>query len=107
MGGIFKALSAVAFFFAWKTYKLPNTTNRQDSTPSDVVSQMTIVDGHTFTEKLDVQFSPPVQQIIVRKFVCVKGFLINDFYPGSSTHPKVVFREVLHPIELNLEMLIF
>ena len=27
--------------------------------------------------------------------------LINDIYPGSSTHEKVVFREVLHPIELE------
>ena len=26
---------------------------------------------------------------------------INDIYPGSSTYPKVVFREVLHPIELE------
>ena len=26
---------------------------------------------------------------------------IIDIYPGSSTHPKVVFREVLHPIELE------
>jgi len=25
--------------------------------------------------------------------------IIIDIYPGSSTHPKVVFREVLHPIE--------
>ena len=24
-----------------------------------------------------------------------------DIYLGSSTHPKVVFREVLHPIELE------
>ena len=27
--------------------------------------------------------------------------LIIDIYPGSSTHPKVVFREVLHLIELE------
>lgn len=65
MGGIFKALSAVAFFFAWKTYKLPNTTNRQDSTPSDVASQITIADGHASTEKFDIELSPPVQQITV------------------------------------------
>ena len=25
----------------------------------------------------------------------------NNIYPGSSSHPKVVFREVLHPIELE------
>ena len=28
-------------------------------------------------------------------------WMMNDIYPGSSTHPKVVFREVLHPIELE------
>ena len=28
LGGIFKGLSAVAFYFAWKSYKLPN----QDAT---------------------------------------------------------------------------
>ena len=27
--------------------------------------------------------------------------IINDIYPGSSIHSKVVFREVLHPIELE------
>ena len=27
--------------------------------------------------------------------------IINDIYPGSSTHSKVVFREVLHAIELE------
>ena len=33
--------------------------------------------------------------------------IINDIYPGGSTHSKVVFREVLHPIELEFGMLIF
>jgi len=27
--------------------------------------------------------------------------IIIDIYPGSFTHPKVVFRDVLHPIELE------
>ena len=27
--------------------------------------------------------------------------IINDIYPGSSTHSNVVFREVLHPFELE------
>lgn len=27
--------------------------------------------------------------------------IIIDIYPGSSTHPKVVFREVMHPIKLE------
>ena len=26
---------------------------------------------------------------------------IIDIYPGSSTHPKVVYLEALHPIELE------
>ena len=30
--------------------------------------------------------------------------MINDIFPGSSTHPKVVFREVLHLIELEFEV---
>ena len=30
-----------------------------------------------------------------------------SIYTGSSTHSKVVFTEVLHPIELELEMLTF
>ena len=29
--------------------------------------------------------------------------IINDIYPGSSTHLKVVFREVLHQIELEFK----
>ena len=27
--------------------------------------------------------------------------IISNLYPGSSTHSKVVFREVLHPIEVE------
>ena len=27
--------------------------------------------------------------------------IINDIYPGSFTHPKVVLREVMHPIKLE------
>ena len=27
--------------------------------------------------------------------------IINDIYPGSFTHPKVVFREVMDPIKLE------
>ena len=29
------------------------------------------------------------------------SLIIIDIYPGISTHPKVVFREVLHPIKLK------
>lgn len=32
---------------------------------------------------------------------------MNDIYPGSATHAKVVFREVLHPIELEFENGVF
>ena len=35
--------------------------------------------------------------IIIKKL----GQIINDIYLGSSTHSKVVFREVLHPIKLE------
>ena len=27
--------------------------------------------------------------------------ILNDVYPGNSTYSKVVFRELLHPIELK------
>lgn len=27
--------------------------------------------------------------------------IISDIYPGSSTHAEVVFKKVLHPIELE------
>ena len=33
--------------------------------------------------------------------------VINDIYSESSIHTKVVFREALHSIELELEMLVF
>jgi len=71
VGGSFKALSAVAFFFAWKFYKLPCTTQaevlgRQDSSPSDVASQITIVDGNGIPkEKMDAELVPVSQFITV------------------------------------------
>ena len=37
----------------------------------------------------------------VSLLAALNGIFITDIYPGSSTHPKVVFREVLHPIELE------
>ena len=39
--------------------------------------------------------------IIIIIIVIIIIIIIIDIYPGSSTHPKVVFREVLHPIELE------
>ena len=47
VGGSFKLLSAVAFFFAWKFYELPVTQCHLngDSNP-DAASQMTIMDGN-------------------------------------------------------------
>lgn len=70
VGGTFKALSAVAFFFAWKFYKLPcaaqaETVDRQDSSPSDV----TIMDGATGNgitkENTDTELVPVAQFITV------------------------------------------
>ena len=34
-------------------------------------------------------------------FLKRKKIIISDIYPGSSSHLKVVFREVLHSIELD------
>ena len=73
VGGTFKALSAVAFFFAWKFYKLPCTAEpkevgRQDSSPSDVASQMTALDGNDVPkEKMesDTELVPVAQFITV------------------------------------------
>ena len=49
-----------------------------------------------FLEKL-----APVNDISVLWIFSPQMIIINDIYPGSSTHSKVVFREVLHPIELE------
>ena len=38
---------------------------------------------------------------VVSLVAAFNGILITDIYPGSSSHPKVVFREVLHPIRLE------
>ena len=71
VGGSFKALSAVAFFFAWKFYKLPckvqtEGVGRQDSSPSDVASQITLVDGNDIDkEKKETELTPVAQFITV------------------------------------------
>lgn len=78
VGGTFKALSAVAFFFAWKTYKLPNIPHRQNSTPSDVASQITVLDGQAPLEKLDIGLSPAVQLITVKNSSMGKEEEEND-----------------------------
>ena len=49
-----------------------------------------------FLEKLAT-----VNDISVLWIFSPQMIIINDIYPGSSTHSKVVFREVLHPIELE------
>ena len=36
-----------------------------------------------------------------------RTIIINDIYPGSFTHPKVVFREVMHPINLEFGIVYF
>ena len=66
VGGTFKALSAVAFFFAWKFYKLPADSPTDDSIP-EVGSQTTIIDGPDAQEKMTdaIKLSPPVQLIRV------------------------------------------
>ena len=43
---------------------------------------------------------PRWSQVVLDDFIDMNEGM-NDIYPGSSTHPKVVFREVLHPIELE------
>ena len=44
-------------------------------------------------------FSHHFQVHLWREIIII--IIIIDIYPGSSTHSKVVFREVLHPIELE------
>ena len=46
----------------------------------------------------------PIQKSVktgVSLLAALIGILITDIYPRSSTHTKVVFREVLHPIRLE------
>ena len=66
VGGGFKLLSAVAFFFAWKFYKLPvaeTSTGTGDSNP-DTTSQTTVIDGSTPGEHKDMTELIPVAQFI-------------------------------------------
>ena len=46
VGGGFKLLSAVAFFFAWKFYKLPAAESSTGDSNPDTTSQTTIMDGN-------------------------------------------------------------
>ena len=39
--------------------------------------------------------------LIVIIIIIIIIIIISNIYPGCSTHSKVVFREVLHPIELE------
>ena len=39
--------------------------------------------------------------IIITIIIIIIIIIIIDIYPRSSTHIKVVFREVLHPIEVE------
>ena len=72
-------------------------------------------DCNTFFFSLVLQ-NKIILSLRVRLFVMVLNFQLkkigdtksktcnnyyNNVYPGSSTHPKVVFREGLHPIELQ------
>lgn len=65
VGGSFKLLSAVAFFFAWKFYKLP-AAQRNDSNPDAMSSQTTIiVDGNSPKEDMATELIPVAQFITV------------------------------------------
>lgn len=65
VGGSFKLLSAVAFFFAWKFYKLPVAQRNGDSNPDAMSSQTTIVDGNSPKEDMDTELIPVAQFITV------------------------------------------
>jgi len=84
VGGRFKALSAVAFFFAWKFYKLPRAiqaeaVGRQDSSPSDVAPQITIVDGNGIPkEKMDTEL------VLVSQFITVSDLPKEKLQTGND-----------------------
>ena len=62
---------------------------------------------HGLVEPFSVFWEKEGQLSIIIKILCYYICLpciiiiINDIYPGSSTHSKVVFREILHSIELE------
>lgn len=63
VGGGFKLLSAVAFYFAWKFYKLPSQSQSNEGLNRESASsQITIVDGHT--KKMPETELIPVAQFI-------------------------------------------
>ena len=64
VGGGFKLLSAVAFFFAWKFYKLPEAESSTGDSNPDTTSQTTMMDGSTPREHKDVTELSPVAQFI-------------------------------------------
>lgn len=64
VGGGFKLLSAVAFFFAWKFYKLPVAESSTGDSNPDTTSQTTIMDGSTPREHKDMTELIPVAQFI-------------------------------------------
>jgi len=64
VGGGFKLLSAVAFFFAWKFYKLPVAESSTGDSNPDTTSQTAIMDGSTPKEHKDVTELIPVAQFI-------------------------------------------
>ena len=64
VGGGFKLLSAVAFFFAWKFYKLPVAESSNGDSNPDTTSDTTVVDGSTPREHKDFTELIPVAQFI-------------------------------------------
>lgn len=65
VGGSFKLLSAVAFFFAWKYYKLPSQCQPNgDLNPETASSETTITDGNA-RKNTDTELIPVAQFITV------------------------------------------
>ena len=79
VGGGFKLLSAVAFFFAWKFYKLPVAESSTGDSNPDTTSQTTIMDGSTPKEHKDVTELIPVAQFIT----------VSDSKDSDKELPKI------------------
>jgi len=57
--------------------------------------------GGSMNRKQSIQIPSPSYFAKRFGFFLLIIIIINDIYPGSSTHSKVIFREVLHAIELE------
>lgn len=81
VGGSFKLLSAVFFFFAWKYYKLPAAQSNGDSNP-DATSQTTIMDGNAPKDSMETELIP------VAQFITVSNFNDEKTQP-TNEHPRI------------------